>query len=269
MSDDALSAFRMDGKVAVVTGGASGIGEAASIVLAGAGASVVVGDLNLVGATDTVKQIEANGGTAVAHEVDVTSRADVDALVQRAVDEWGRLDCMANVAGIAAEGPVADITEDEFDRLIAINLKGTLWGCQAAMRAMKELGNGGSIINTASTSIDVGAPGYGLYAMTKAAVAQLTMSMVWEAGPVGIRVNTIAPGTTITPFTSRHAYNEDGSLNQERYDQFVQRMKNISPIKAVGDAMDQAHLILYLASDAGKFCTGQVWRANGGQAIVR
>lgn len=129
--------------------------------------------------------------------------------------------------------------------------------------------NGGSIINVASASMDIGAPNYGLYAMTKAAVAQLTMSLTWEAGRHGVRVNTTAPGATVTPFTARHAYEADGTLNQAAYDEFVQRMRNISPLKAVGEAMDQAWLILYLASDAARFCTGQVWRANGGQAIVR
>ena len=145
---------------------------------------------------------------------------------------------MANVAGIAHEAPVAEITEEDVDRVVAINLKGTLFGCQAAMRAMKESG-GGSIINVASASIDIGAPNYGLYAMTKAAVAQLTMSLTWEAGRHGIRVNTIAPGATVTPFTARHAYEPDGTLNQAAYDEFVQRMRNISPLRQVGEAMDQ------------------------------
>jgi 3-oxoacyl-[acyl-carrier protein] reductase len=263
-----LAAFDLTGRTAVVTGGASGIGEAAAEVLGAVGANVVVADLNLEGAEATAKRIVAAGGTAIAHEVDITSKDAVDALVDRAVAEFGGLDVMANVAGIAHEAAVADITEADVDRVVAINLKGTLFGCQAAMRAMKESG-GGSIINVASASIDVGAPNYALYAMTKAAVAQLTMSMTWEVGRLGIRVNTIAPGSTVTPFTARHAYEADGTLNQAKYDEFVNRMRNISPLRQVGEAMDQAYLILYLASDASRFCTGQVWRANGGQAIVR
>lgn len=265
--DDVFQMFDLSGRTAVVTGGASGIGEAAAETLAAVGANVVVADLNLEGAEATAKRIAAAGGTAVAQRVDITSKADVDAVVDRAMDEYGRVDVMANVAGIAHEAPVADITEEDVDRLVAINLKGTLFGCQAALRAMRE--HGGSIINVASASIDIGAPNYALYAMTKAAVAQLTMSLTWEAGRHGIRVNTIAPGATVTPFTARHAYEPDGTINQGRYDEFVQRMRNISPLKQVGEAMDQALLILYLASDASRFCTGQVWRANGGQAIVR
>ncbi len=269
MTTTPLAAFDMTGNVAVITGGASGIGEATAETLAAQGGKVVVADLNLEGASSVAKRIEANGGTAAPFQVDITSKEQVEALADFALETYGGVHTWANIAGIAAEGMVADITEDELDRVLAINLKGTLYGCQAAMRAIRQTGEGGSIINTASASIDIGVPNYALYAMTKAAVAQLTMSMVWEVGRDRIRVNTIAPGSTITPFTSRHAYEADGSLNQEKYDEFVTRMKNISPLRRVGEAQDQANLILFLASEAGAFCTGQVWRSNGGQAIVR
>ena len=269
MTTDVREAFDLSGKAAFVTGGASGIGEATALTLAANGASVMVADINTDGAQQTVDRITEAGGTAAPIEVDITDRSQVYGAVQQCVDTYGRIDVMANVAGVAHEAKVVDFTEEDVDRILAINLKGTLWGCQAAVEKMVELGNGGSIINTASASMDIGAPRYGLYAMTKAAVAQLTMTLVWEVGKHGIRVNTIAPGATVTPFTARHAYNEDGSLNQEAYDEFVNRMRNISPIKQVGEAQDQAWLIAYLASDAGRFSTGQVWRANGGQAIVR
>src|SRR5919205_1036423 len=112
----------------------------------------------------------------------------------------------------------------------------------------------GSIINVSSAAIDAPAPNYGVYAMTKAAVAQLTKTLALEAGRHGIRVNTIAPGFTITAFTSRHLYEEDGTLNQDRYDAFVKQMEKLSPIRRVGEPEDQAYLILYLVSDAAKFC---------------
>ena len=265
---DVLSVFGLTRRVAVVTGGASGIGEATAQVLAGAGAAVVVGDLNADGAQRTAQAISEAGGAATAMPCDVTQREQVDALVDRAVADYGRLDVMCNVAGIASDGLIADATEEEFDRVMAINAKGTLFGCQAAVRAMAPQ-RSGSIINVSSTAIDTPAPKYGLYAMSKAAVAQLTMTLALEAGRSGIRVNTIAPGATVTPFTARHAYEPDGTLNQERYDAFVDQMRRISPLRTVGEAEDQAYLILYLASDAARFCTGQVWRANGGQAIVR
>lgn len=268
MSIDIAGAFDLTDRAAVVTGGASGIGEASAQTLAAAGAAVLVADIDEDGAERTAATIVEDGGRAIAQRVDITSRSQVEAAVERCVGELGRIDVMANIAGIAHERDVVDLTEDEVDRLIDINLKGTLWGCQAALRAMRDQGSG-SIINVASASIDVAAPGYALYAMTKAAVAQLTMNMAWEAGRHGVRVNTLAPGATVTPFTARHAYREDGSVDQDAYDDFVERMRRISPIKQVGEAQDQAWLVLYLASDAGRFCTGQVWRANGGQAIVR
>lgn len=268
ITGDVLSVFDLTGRTAVVTGGASGIGEATAQVLAGAGANVVVGDIAEDGVQATAQAIVAAGGAAVAQRTDVTSKGEVDALVDRGVGEFGRIDIVANVAGIAMDGLIKDATEEQFDRVMAINAKGTLFGCQAALRVMAEQ-KSGSIINVSSTAVDTPAPKYGLYAMTKAAVAQLTMTLAIEAGRYGIRVNTIAPGATITPFTARHAYNPDGTLNPEAYDMFVEAMRKISPLRIVGEAIDQAYLILFLASDASRFCTGQMWRANGGQAIVR
>jgi len=262
-----LSVFDLTGRVAVVTGGGSGIGRSTAEVLSGAGASVVVGDIDERGAEETVRSITEAGGAALAHHVDVASKREVDALVDRAVQEFGRLDAMCNVAGIASDGLIADTTEEDLDRAIGINLKGVFFGCQAAVRAMQKQGSG-SIVNVSSTAIDAPARAYGVYAMTKAAVAMLTKTLALEAGRNGIRVNTIAPGFTITAFTSRHLYDQDGTLNQEQYDAFVKQMEKLSPIRRVGEPIDQAYLILYLVSDAAKFCTGQIWRANGGQAMA-
>ena len=104
--------------------------------------------------------------------------------------------------------------------------------------------------------------------MTKAAVAMLGMTLAQEVGRHGVRVNTIAPGFTVTAFTSRHLYEPDGTLNQEKYDAFIEQMKKLSPLKLVGEPEDQAYLILYLVSDAARFVTGQIFRANGGQAMA-
>jgi 3-oxoacyl-[acyl-carrier protein] reductase len=266
--DDPSRIFRLDGRAAVVTGGASGIGRAIAEVLAAAGARVVVGDLDAEGAEAAAAAIRADGGVALGQGADVAARAEVDALVERALREWQRLDVMCNVAGIPSDGPLATLAEAELERVFAINLKGTLFGCQAAVRAMTPRG-GGSIVNVASGAIDRAVPGYGLYAMTKAAVVQLTQTLATEVGPAGIRVNVLAPGATLTRFTERHLRRPDGSLDPARYDAFVASMKALSPLGLVGEPRDQAWLALYLASDASRYCTGQIWRANGGQTIPR
>jgi 3-oxoacyl-[acyl-carrier protein] reductase len=264
---DVFDPFRLTGKVAVVTGGASGIGQAAAQVFAAAGAQVVVGDLDLTGAEKTAASIAEEGGSAIAQAVNVTDRHEVFGLVARAVEEFGRLDVMANVAGIAHEDYVTKWTEEEFDRVFAINFKGTLWGCQAAIPAMKD-GDGGSIINVASSVIDITAPKYGLYAITKQAVTQLTRTLAIESGRFGVRVNAIAPGATVTNFTKRHLYDDDGNFSQERYDAFVEAQKRMSPLGRSGEAVDQAWLMLFLASEASRWCTGQTWRCNGGQVFA-
>ena len=214
---DIQEVFGLSGRVAVVTGGASGIGRAVAEVLAGAGARVIVGDLNAAGARETAVAIKELGGEALAHEVDVSQREQVEALVERATTEWGRLDVLCNVAGVPSDGPLRELTEDEFDRVVGIHIKGTLFGCQAAAAAMAARG-GGSIINMASAAIDLAVPNYGLYALTKAAVTQLTQTFAVEVGPQGIRVNVLAPGLTLTNFTKRHLKNPDGSINPERYE---------------------------------------------------
>jgi 3-oxoacyl-[acyl-carrier protein] reductase len=259
-------AFRLDGRAAVVTGAGSGIGRAVAEVLAAAGAKVVLGDLELAAAEQAAAAIRADGGGALAQRVDVARRAEVDALVARALSEWGRLDVMCNVAGIPADGTLEALSEAEFDRVVAVNVKGTLFGCQAAVRAMSPR-RSGSIVNVSSAAIDLAVPGYGLYALTKAAVAQLTLTLATEVGAQGIRVNALAPGATLTKFTERHLRREDGSLDPQRLEAFVAAMKARSPIGLVGEAIDQAWLVLYLASDASRYCTGQIWRANGGQVM--
>ena len=263
---DIREAFGLADRVAVVTGGASGIGLAAAEVLASAGARVVLGDIDAAGAEAAAAAIRKAGGQAVGHGVDVAQRDQVEALVARAASEWGGLDILCNVAGVPGDGPLSDIAEADFDRVVGINVKGTLFACQAAARAMAARG-GGSIINVASAAIDLAVANYGLYAMTKAAIAQLTQTLAVEVGPQGIRVNVLAPGATVTNFTKRHLKGPDGSLDEARYAEFIRAMKQTSPLDRIGEAVDQAWLVLYLASDASRFCTGQIWRANGGAAI--
>jgi 3-oxoacyl-[acyl-carrier protein] reductase len=261
-----FAAYDLSGRVAILTGGASGIGAASAELLAGAGASVVVADLNADGAEAMAEKLRSDGAKAIGVATDVTKRADVEALVQRAVDEFGRLDVMANIAGAMFPGLIEDLDDEMIDRGIALNLKGVLYGTQYAIKAMKQNGSG-SIINVSSAAIDFPFAGIGVYAFTKAAVAMLTMTAAVEAGPHGIRVNAIAPGTTVTPFTTWRLNNEDGSVNEAAMEAFLEQQRGLSPMAAIGEAADQAHIILYLASDAAKFATGNIFRVNGGQAM--
>ena len=264
---DLLDVFRLDGRVAAVTGAASGIGRAVAETLAAAGARVALGDLDAEGALAVAREIESGGGRALAQKLDVARREDCESLVARAVAELGPLDAMVNVAGVPSDGPLAEVDEAELDRVIGIHVKGTLFGCQAAVRAMH--GRGGSIVNVASAAIDAPTPGYGVYGLTKSAVTSLTQTLATEVGGQGIRVNAIAPGATLTKFTERHLQGADGNVDPARLEGFLQAMRARSPLGRVGEPEDQAWLVLYLVSDASRFCTGQVWRANGGQVMPR
>jgi len=126
----------------------------------------------------------------------------------------------------------------------------------------------GSIINVSATAINTPAAGVGIYAATKAAVAMLTQTLAVEAGPAGVRVNTIAPGFTVTSFVGGHLRDAAGNRDTELFAEYLERMRTSSPLGVLGEAMDQAYLLLYLAADASRFVTGQIFRANGGQSIT-
>jgi len=261
-----LDAYRMDDRVVVVTGAASGIGAATCEVLAAAGAAIVCGDVNDDGMKATLEAVEAAGSRGIAVATDVTARADVEELVNAAVEEFGRIDGMCNIAGAMFPGLIEDLDDDTIDRGIGLNLKGVLYGTQYAIRAMKPAGRG-AIVNVSSTGIDAPHAGIGMYALTKAAVAMLTMTAAVEAGEHGIRVNAIAPGMTVTPFTTWRMYRPDGTLDQQAYDEFLEFSRAQSPLGMVGEPVDQALLIHYLLSDASKFATGNIFRVNGGQSM--
>ena len=261
-----FDAYRMDDRVVVVTGAASGIGAATCEVVAAAGASVVCADLNADGMKDTLGAIEAAWSRGIAVATDVTRRADVEALVGAALSEFGRIDGMCNIAGAMFPGLIEDLDDDTIDRGIDLNLKGVLYGTQYAIRGMKPFGRG-SIVNVSSAAIDKPYVGIGVYAFTKAAVTMLTMTAALEAGEHGIRVNAIAPGATLTPFTTWRLHRPDGTLDQEAYDAFVEQSKEQSPLHVLGEPIDQARLIHYLVSDAARFATGNVFRVNGGQTM--
>lgn len=254
-----LTAYDLTGRTAIVTGAASGIGRATAALLAEAGATVHCADLDEEGVTATAAAITAAGGAAHPHHVDVTRHEQVAAVVAAARDTAGRLDVMANIAGIMHSSPVLETTDEDLDRVWNTNFRGVLHGCQEAARAMITTATRGSIVTMASGAIDTGAPGLLCYGAAKAAVVQLTKTLATEVGRHGIRVNAVAPGWIRTAMTDRHT--------AEAQQQAEGSMIRMSPLGRVGEPADIAHAVLYLASDASSFMTGQILRPNGGVAM--
>jgi 3-oxoacyl-[acyl-carrier protein] reductase len=254
--------FSLDGRVAVVTGGGSGIGRASAVALAEAGARLLVADVNAEGIAETVALVEAAGSQAIGQRADVGVRAQVDALAEAAVKAWGKLDIWVSSAGVIVRKPILEMTDEDVEFQIAVNMKGVYWGCQAAARAMREQG-GGSIINISSTGADSAPAGVSIYAMTKGAVNVCTRACAREFGPLGIRVNAIGPGFIYTPLTT--AATENDPVRREQY---LKAMAQPSPLGTIGEPRDIALAVLYLASDASRFVTGQVLRPNGGVSMV-
>jgi len=263
---DPLKAFDLSGRVAVITGAASGIGRASARVLAGAGAAVVCADVVGDGAEQTAATIVDEGGRAEAAVCDVSDTSAVDALVAAAVARHGRLDVMGNVAGIIQGSAVVDTTDADLDRVLAVNLKGVFAGCRAAARVMSDQGSG-SIVNMASGAIDEPAPGIVCYAIAKAGVTMLTRTLAKEVGPRGVRVNAIAPGFVETGMTGRHFTRPDGTIDEELREATFAPMRKRTPLGMIGEPDDIAYAMLYLASDASRFVTGQILRPNGGVSM--
>jgi 3-oxoacyl-[acyl-carrier protein] reductase len=268
LTDDvpAGRAFDVSDRIAVLTGAASGIGRATALVLSGAGATVVLGDIDGPGVEATVKEIDRRGGKAVGVEMDVSRRADVEALVARATTDYGRIDVMGNIAGVRSDGPIVDITDAEFDRVLDINLRGVFYGCQAALRAMIPQGSG-TIINISSGIVDDPGPTMATYGMTKSAVAALTKAIAAEGAEHGIRANAIAPGVILSNFSRAHFVDDSGEVDPVRYDAYLEWASSMAPLARVGMPAEVAWMILYLISDAASFVTGQILRPNGGTAM--
>ena len=256
---DLSGVFGLPGKVAVVTGGGNGIGEAVATVLAGVGARVVVADIALDRAEAVATQIEADGGEAVGAYVDVASKESVDELVDAAVARWGSLDILVNNAGIMTRRPAAEISAEEFRRVLDVNLGSVLYGCQAAARAMAD---GGAVINTLSEIIDRGTAGTGSYAAAKKGAEALTRTFAVELGARGIRVNGVAPAWTVSNMTRRRGLGADGEYHQELFDEVRGRLESLSLLGVVHEPVDIAYAVLYLAARPGQKISGQTLRVK-------
>lgn len=266
MPEDPLTSFAVTGRTAVITGAASGIGRETARVLARAGAQVVVSDIDENGLTQTAALVDSAGGLALPIAANVASRSEIDALADRALAQFGRVDIWVNCAGMIVSRPILDAAEEDLDRLIAINLKGVYWGCAAAGRAMRAQGSG-SIVNISSGGGEAPVPGLSIYSMTKAAVNMLTRTVAKEFGPYGIRANAVAPGWVDTPMGLHSFRDETGAVPSQRRAEALQSRASASPLGLTGTPLDIALAVLYLASDASRFVTGQILRPNGGVAM--
>lgn len=265
MDSQLIAGFSLDGRGAVVVGAASGIGRQAAITFAQAGARLTIADIDPAGLDDTAALVRPWCADVAAVCIDVRDRAAVQALGDAAALRHG-VDVWANAAGVISASTVAETTPDEFDRIVGVNLKGVYWGCAAASRIMTAQRRG-SIINISSAGADVASAGLSVYAMTKAAVNMLTRSLAHEVGPSGVRANAVAPGFIDTPMVSYRFSTATGEIDEARRRAVFAARADATVLKRIGQPIDIALAMLYLASDASGFMTGQVLRPNGGMAM--
>lgn len=240
-------------KVAIVTGGGSGIGEAIARMMAAAGAKVVVADVDTAGGERVVKEIDAEGGTASFVQVDVSDPAQVEAMVRTTVDLYGRLDVAVNNAGIGGpSAPVGEYPLEGWSKVIGVNLDGVFYGMRYQIPAMLESG-GGSIVNVASILGTVGFANAPAYVAAKHGVVGLTKTAAIEYASRGIRVNSVGPGFIRTPLL-------DANLDAAALDAIA----GMHPIQRLGTSEEVAELVSFLGSDAASFCTGGYYLVDGG-----
>jgi NAD(P)-dependent dehydrogenase (short-subunit alcohol dehydrogenase family) len=252
-------AGRLDKKVALVTGGGSGIGRASATAFAREGAKVIVSDVDISGGEETVRLIQAAGGAAIFVQADVSKTTEVAALVKKGVETYGRLDCALNNAGIQGElQQTADCSEENWDRIIATNLTG-VWLCMKHELAHLMNHGGGSIVNTASNFGLVGSPGMPAYTASKHGVVGLTKTAALEYAKSGIRVNAVCPGPTQTPLVDRILHQQPQLANQ-----IVKAIKAREPVGRMGRPEEIAEAVVWLCSEAASFVTGIALAVDGG-----
>ena len=243
----------LEGKIAVVTGASRGIGRAIAATLAAEGATVVVNyQANAAAAEEVVNAITAAGGRALAVAADVSDTAAAEGLIKAAIDAYGHIDIVVNNAGTTRDTLLLSMKEEQWDVVLATNLKSVFNVCKAAARPMLRRKQGGRIINISSVSGIVGQPGQTNYAASKAGIIGFSKSLAKELGSRGITVNVVAPGFVLTDLTAGLS------------DELVQQTLGYIPLGRWGQAQEIAHAVAFLASDRASYITGEVLRVDGG-----
>jgi NAD(P)-dependent dehydrogenase (short-subunit alcohol dehydrogenase family) len=247
----------LDGKVALVTGGASGMGRATSLTFAEAGASVVVADIVVEAGEETAEMIRNRGGGAEFVKTDVSAASDVERAVRNAVDHFGGLDCAVNGAAIEIEDkPLVDTDEAVFDRLVAVNLKSIFLCMKYELRAMIDGGRGGAIVNIGSTNSFRPQTHQSIYTATKHGVIGFTKNAAVDYAPLGIRINAIAPGAIDTPMLRDTIEKRGRDVNDV--------IARLSLVGRFGDASEIARAALWLCSDDSSYTIGHTLAVDGG-----
>ncbi len=247
--------MRLENKTVVVTGAGSGLGKATAIAAAKEGASVVLADINSSATEAVAQEIEKNGGKALCSQVNVCSQESIQEMLGQAVKTFGKVDSLVNCAGIFSSIPFLDLTEEDWDRMLNINLKGSFLCSQAFIKKLLEQKTGGSIVFLSSISGYIGFTKSAHYCASKGAVRQLSKAIALEFGPNGIRSNVVAPGTIETPM------NDWIIKDPEMHAQSVASI----PMGRFGTSKEIASAILFLISDEAAYCTGSEILVDGGQ----
>ena len=250
--------MRLRNKVAIVTGGANGIGRAICELFAEEGASVVVADIERDSGLQTVDRIEAGGGRAMMVEMDVSREADVEGMVRSVVSALGRVDVLVSDAAAFSFGSVDTASQSDWDRALGVNVMGTAYCAKHVLPVMKE-GGGGSIVVVASVSSFIAQPAFVPYNASKGALLQMTRCMALDMAPFNIRVNCVCPGAILTRATERHRE----FLGADR-EQFLRDAADASMMKRLGAPREIAYGALFLASDESSFMTGAPLVIDGG-----
>jgi 3-oxoacyl-(acyl-carrier-protein) reductase len=245
--------MKLKDKVALITGAGSGIGEATALRFSEEGAKVVINDVNMESANRVLETIKKQGGDAMVLKADISQKNEVDGMVEQIIEHFGKLDILVNNAGINRDAFAKKMTEEQWDSVIAINLKGTFLCCQAAIAAMSKQ-NSGRIINTSSIGA-LGNMGQANYAASKSGVIGLTKTLALECARYKITVNAVAPGATKTPMTVKMP--ED----------IIQMITDKIPLGRWAEPDEIANLHAFLASDEAGYITGQIIFVDGGISV--